>query len=258
MVRRKKSTRRNVALKRRKNPARKGRRGMSWDTASQYRGRKPARKRRSLAKKARASASVSKHRPTLYKTSSGWRRSKRSRYKIPGIKRMNPMQLFSQRNLRMLAGYAAGTALGFTVLPVIYRVIPAQMRNRKFIGLGNVALGALMFGYMRNRMAKQAGIMIAATGIYDLVSVNFKAMGLPTVPTSNWLTAQFRLGAGRNGAEKDEEAQGLTYEMNGQPVLGLSYNGRAQVPATVGLNYESPMGSSWENDSDNPYNGIYN
>lgn len=257
MVRRRKSTRRRkVALKRRKNPVR-GRRWMY--TTPKSSSKKSSRRkstRKSLRKRARSTASVTKHRPTLYKTRQGWRRSKRSRYRIPGIKRMNPMKLFSQKNLTMLAGYAAGTAAGFMVLPVIYQAMPAQLKNRKFIGLGNVALGALMFGYLRNKTAKNAGIMIAATGLYDMLSVNFTALGLPVTPTSNWLTAQLKIGA--PAAPKAGEAQGLTYEVNGQPVLGLSYDGRAQVPSTVGLSYEAPMGSSWEADSDNPYNGVYN
>lgn len=261
MVRRRKSTRRRkVALKRRKNPYR-GRRWM-YTTPKSSKKTTKRKPRKSLARKARASASVSKHRPTLYKTSQGWRRSRRSRYRIPGIKRMNPMKLLSQRNLTMITGYAAGTVLGFMVLPVIYNVVPAQIRNRKFIGLGNVALGALMFGYMRNRMAKNAGIMIAATGVYDIIAKNLTMLDLPVVGTSSWLTAQLGLGqtaSRKSGNGKDEEADGLTYEVNGQPVLGLNYNGAAQVPATVGLSYENAgMGSSWETDSDNPYNGIYN
>lgn len=272
MVRRKKTTRRRkVTLSRRKNPVRKnvrrlrsnprrksGRRGMSWDTASQYR---PSRKRKSLRKRARSSASVSKHRPTLYKTRSGWRRPKRSRYSIPGVRRMNPaFRMLSQKNLTRVAGLTGGTILGFMVLPVFYQAVPAQMKNRKWIGLGNVAVGALMFGYMKNKVAKNAGVMIAATGIYDMVTQNFSQLGLPTIPETNWLTAQFNMGPSSAAAvPSTEEQQGLTYEAGGRKLLGLSYSGRATVPSSLGLSYEAAgLGSSWEADSDNPYNGIFN
>lgn len=216
-----------------------------------------------------------KHRPTLFFGRKGWKAGKRSRLvkrgtrinprrksrkaRVRHVIRYNPfamrtMKRRSRRRVRrnpnimkaltskpvLMRGVAIGGGIvgGYMTLPLIARFLPEDMRTKfdPYLGTINVLIGALMFGFLRNKHLKEAGMVIAGTGIYDLVASNVPQLGLPQISRSNTLID----GAfGPGGA-------GISYYTPRMPALAAP---------SMNASY-FPSGSAVALSGDNPYSDI--
>lgn len=100
--------------------------------------------------------------------------------------RRNPnfiKQITSQRVLMQGLTIGGGMIGGAFLIPAVERMIPADNRATfsKYLGAVNLIVGALMYGSLRNRQMKELGLVIAGTGVYDLVQQNIPQLPLPTL-----------------------------------------------------------------------------
>jgi len=155
-----------------------------------------------------------------------------------------------------VATIGIGVVAGFLTLPLVARILPQSILDErakmegfgKQIGLVNVAIGALLFGFMKNRRVKEAGLIIAGMGVYDLIAVNITQLGLPPLPVSS--TAIDKL----LGPVEVKPKVGASYPALVSPasrVAGAygpsSYDG---IGGRVGATYESAMTRSFGGDLD--------
>jgi hypothetical protein len=200
-----------VAFRRkRKRTTRKNSKGRARKSArrvSARRRKNPAKKRKTARR--RVKSTVGTHRPRLTFSGGKWYGGKSSRSLIrrgSGTRinrrrkrrgrrvRRNPLSvrgiksMFSRNILMSTAKAGAGIAIGFTAMPILYKVLPAALKDqRRWLGGVHVMLGLSIAGFIRNKTAKDIGLVIAATGVYDLIAMNFDFLGLPTLRTSSEL-----------------------------------------------------------------------
>jgi len=123
--------------------------------------------------------------------------------------------------------FAAGLAVGYIGMPVFSKVMNMVLKPvdalkfRPFFGVFHIALGAFVAATVKNKNVKDAALIVAGTGVYDLIASNVKFLGLPPLPSENPLLAKI-------GFKGDEPG-----------VVGSSYQ-------EVAADYEPAFGSSYE------------
>lgn len=193
--------------------------------------------------------------------SKGWRKRKASKTvkavrKNPSHKRRirkNPnfKALLNKQLLTQAAVIGGGIVGGFMLLPLINSVIPKDkatnesMIPRPWLGLVNVAAGLLLSGFVKNKMAKELGIIVVGTGVYDLISQNLTDLGLPAIPMTSPLlkaSASYYPGAALLGYNPQQVA--ASYEAQ---------------DVSLAASYRQGMSGSQDAltaESNNPYLGI--
>ena len=226
------STKESRMVRTRKSPRRKTTRRAKVTIRVNPRKRVKARRNPKFA---------SVHRPAIMWTPKGWARRKHKKSGRPysrltgfnkkGIVRINPRKRRSYRNNPMklpfgidkvavsAAKIAGGLVIGYLMIPVISKVMPATITEKygKFYGAFNVLIGAVAAATMKNKAIKDAALIVAGVGIYDLIASNLPMLGLAPVLRSNTML-----------------------HINGEPgVIGSSYQ-------EVGADYAPAMGSSYQ------------
>lgn len=184
------------------------------------------------------------HRPKLQYGSlpggrTGWKRPKHSKL-FPKPVRLNPRhRRYTRRNPSLPLGIdkvaigglkmAGGIAIGMFGMPLIVKLVPASMlKHRKFFGAIHVVIGAVAAATLKNKHIKDAALVMAGTGVYDLIASNITMLGLPTLPNSSLLLGD---------VSEKIEAAGLKGDEPG--VIGSSYQ-------EVSADYEPALGSSYQ------------
>jgi hypothetical protein len=238
-------------------------------------GSSPASTKKS-GKRGRRTIKGRRIRPVLLYTKRGWRRPKRSHFKRPFrinprrrrryARRYNPKlsikSLLSKQMLMTGVKIAAGMVAGYLTLPLVYTVLPANMKtaaNRKYLGLVNVGVGAILFALMKKKMIKDVGLVIAATGVYDLISQNIPQLGLPVIPTSNILIDK---AIPSNASTTATEATHGLYASYGVARLPVSSSAQMmgasayRTRALYGASYSAPTAKTAGFGCDNPFSQI--
>lgn len=177
---------------------------------------------------------------------------------------MNPnlKQIFSTKILMTTAKIGGGIALGFVLMPLAYRILPDNIRinNRRWLGIVNVLVGSLMAGLIRNKNVKDVGIIVAGTGVYDLIASNVTALGLPALPVSSPLIDKMMP---MSGSYADRAYVEGSYAVPVAPIspvarmqsmLGASFE--TPVRSGYGSSYEAPDYRPSQGFGDNPYSDI--
>ena len=118
-----------------------------------------------------------------------------------------------------------------------------------------MALGALLFGFIKNKTVKQIGLVIAGTGVYDLIAMNVTQLGLPALPRVSPVIDQL-LGPQASAVAAPVSA---SYPIARRPVSAA-----ARIGTPFASSYEMPFGASYQAPGmpiegfghDNPYAGI--
>jgi hypothetical protein len=192
------------------------------------------------------------HRPTLIFGAGGWHRpgkkghrrsrlfkratrinARKRRHAVRHATRHNPRRMFRhyRRNpsipfaidkvaiggLKVAGGLIAGS-LGMSVLG---KFMPATVTAQygKFYGAIHIVAGAVAAATLKNKMIKDVALIVAASGVYDLIASNVSFLGLPPLPRSNPLL-------GKTGDEPGVVGVGASYQQIGtdyEPALGASY-----------------------------------
>jgi len=150
------------------------------------------------------------------------------------------------------ATIGVGLVAGWMTLPLVSRIMPATWQTQiasatgwgKARGLINVAIGVLIFSMLKNKRAKEVGIVIAGTGVYDLIAVNVTALGLPQLPVSNTaIDKMMPAASGSYGTPGTHASQAMagSYGQNMIPSYG---------PSAYGASYESPVMKAFGDDLD--------
>jgi len=256
--RRKRRTRRN---------ARKARR------VYRIRRHNPARRRRAR-RNSPANFRFGRHRPTVIRTAKGWRRAPGSKYfrkptrinprnrRRKSYRRHNPKvslkSLMNKKWLMSVVKIGGGVVLGFMTLPLVNGLIPAANRADydKYLGLVNVVIGALMFGFIKNKDIKEMGLVVAGMGVYDLIASNVDALKLMPIPRTNALITDMLPEPAASTSTGGKGTSG-SYQASRLPVS------RAAASGMVGASYPGAragyLGDSYRASSgfgDNPYEGI--
>lgn len=154
--------------------------------------------------------------------------------------------MFSRNALMSTAKAGAGIAIGFTAMPIFYKILPQQLKEqRQWLGGIHVALGLAIAGFVRNRNVKDIGLVIAATGVYDLIAMNVDFLGLPPLRTSSPLADRLSppTSAPAVAAPSEEEAAagcyGTSYPVMAAPVSQVASHGVGASFERVGASYPS-------------------
>jgi len=172
-------------------------------------------------------------------TRSGWKRPKRSKL-FKHRTRINARK--GRRHARRVSRYsfrrnpalpfaidkvaigglkvAAGLIAGNLGTGLIAKFMPADVTAKygKFYGAIHVAAGAAGAAFIKNKMAKDVMLLVAATGIYDLIASNVPMLKLPILSR----TVPFMAGEDEPGVI----GMGASYQQIGaddEPALGASY-----------------------------------
>lgn len=227
--------------------------------------RASTRKRKRANPKRRRTVSRGTQRPrltykgkngSLIKRGSGTRINPKRRKRSRGRVRRNPagikgvQKMFSQKVLMSTATAGAGIAIGFAAMPIFYKILPEQLKaQRRWLGGIHLALGLGLAGFIRNKNAKNIGMVIAATGVYDLIAMNVDFLGLPPLRTTSALaenlipspaaptSAPAEAASGCYGGQLDISHYGSSYPTAARPVSPVAATG-------VGASFER-MGSSY-------------
>lgn len=242
--------------------------------------RKNARKSKKSARKvkkvkSRKSASIGTHRPRLTFKGGQWYggTSNRSLIKRGSGTRINPKRrrktrrnpvisarlkgMFTRNVLMSTFKAGAGIAIGFTAMPIFYKILPSQLKDqRRWLGGIHVLLGLGIAGLIKNKNAKDIGLVIAATGVYDLIAMNVEMLGLPPLRTSSELADKLIPAATPATVPAAEAAMGYgaSYPALGAPVSRVAAAGVGASFERVGASYPSlaypTIGLSGDNGSD--------
>jgi len=218
--------------------ARKGWRGRKTTKAAPAKSRKRKSKRTRKNPVYRVRRRVARRNPV--------RRRRSSRRRMNPVNRLGLRRAFSRQWLMQSLTIAGGIVSGMLGMPLVYRLVPEGNRTtlRPYLGVVHVLLGSMLFGFMKNKNVKEMGVVIAGTGVYDLLASNIDALGLPPLPVSSSLIDKVLPAPAPVSA---------SYNVMSRPVsrIAASYN----VPQpTVGL------GSTWEPDewqTESPYAGVF-
>lgn len=93
--------------------------------------------------------------------------------------RKNPAALSvitNKQNAVAITGVTVGLVVGIKGGSMLYGKLPASFR--RFAGILGFAAGSIIAAKVKNDLVKKAGVGIAVSGIYDLVSQNVKAANL--------------------------------------------------------------------------------
>jgi hypothetical protein len=147
--------------------------------------------------------------------------------------RRNPKFSLAKLNLKKTAISAAkiagGLTAGFLMLPLLHKVATlAQPNNQplldnvdKFKGVLQLVIGGVAAALVKNKEIKDAAMIVAAVGIYDLISRNIP-IGLPVIADPG------KFFSFVNGEEEPGViGMGSSYQQVGSdyaPALGSSYS----------------------------------
>lgn len=114
---------------------------------------------------------------------------------------------------------ASGIIAGNLGMGLICKFMPAEMTAKygQYYGAIHIVAGAVGAAVIKNRMAKDIFLLVAATGVYDLIASNVSMLGLPVL--SRGLPKMF-------GDEPGVIGMGASYQQIGrdyEPALGASY-----------------------------------
>jgi len=164
-----------------------------------------------------------------------YRRGRRHYRRNPlNLRRLLPNKALLNSSLKL----GIGVTCGFVSMPIIDKI--AQMTGlrqySRYYGLGQIVLGSLMTAFIRNKAAKDIGIMIAGFGVYDLIATNLAPSYLQQLPRVQGITSMIPgLGTsyGVARAPVSRVAGAVPMAASYQPALASSYDsGRSD---TVGL-----------------------
>lgn len=157
-----------------------------------------------------------------------------------------------------------GLVAGWMTLPLVSKIMPAAWRSEiespttwgKARGLINVAIGVALFTLLKNKHAKQIGMVVAGTGIYDLIAVNVPQLGLPSLPAQNsGLDNLMPAASGTYDSIGVHAASAMAGNPHASQAIAGSYGpANAVVPAygpsAYGSSYESSLMKSFGDDLD--------
>ena len=180
------------------------------------------------------------------------RRSRRRYRRNPNGIGRSLKQAFSRQWIMRSLTIGGGIASGMIGMPLVYKMVPSQYRiqARPYLGLVHVVIGSLLASFVKNRNAREIGVILAGTGVYDLIAKNIPDLGLPTLPETNLLIDKF-LPTPASAA-----AVSSSYNIARQPVsrvaaAGIASSYQAPGARTVGL-------SGYRSGSENPYQEVFN
>lgn len=196
------------------------------------------------------------------------RKRRRTRRNPAGIKGLKNM--FNRAVLMRTASAGAGIAIGFTAMPLIYRILPSQLKGqRQWLGGIHVLLGLGLAGMFRSRNVKDIGLVIAATGVYDLIAMNVDILGLPPLRTTSPLVnklipaaAPAELPAEAASGNLSMTHYGASYPVMAAPVSRVAATGVGANFERVGASYPSlaypTVGLSGDGGADWDLDGMIN
>lgn len=156
----------------------------------------------------------------------------------PGLKSIG--KIFSVASLMPVIKLGGGFVAGGMAMPVLYRYTPESMKKYdQYLGIVHVLLGGIIVAFVKNKTAKEVGIGIASSGVYDLVAKNVTALELPALPRTSALVTKY--------------LKGSYNPMN--PMLAANYRSAGELAPAMAASY-SPVALSGT--SENPYSDIYN
>jgi len=251
-------------------------------------GKSPVKRRKARRKGYGKGRRYGIHRPRLRWGKRGWmavprgsvkrgtrinRRRRIRRTRRNTVARYNPRRAYRRRNPAASRGLiksltnrqTLGTALsiggglvaGSITMPLLTRILPSDItvKYNKCLGLANVLAGVLMFSFMKNRMLKQLGLVIAGTGMYDLVASNVTDLQLPMLPRSSAFINKLLPPPAGTVAPNGTSA---SYPIARQPVSAA-----ARYGAPFAASYQQPFGASYQSPmpiegfgGDSPYSGV--
>jgi hypothetical protein len=148
--------------------------------------------------------------------------------------RRNPKFSLAKLGLKKTAISAAkiagGLTAGFLFLPAMTKIVSMVDKSqkiveyRKFFGVANILVGAVAAAMVKNKDVKDAAMLVAAVGVYDLISQNMTFLGLPIIGIPTGILGKVFTG------EDDEPGvigMGSSYQQVGSdyaPALGSSYS----------------------------------
>lgn len=273
-----------VFRKKRKNGS-KRRKARSRKTVRRARRVNPRRKRSRAKRKRGYMGTV--HRPRLRKVSGKWYASSSKRALIKRGTRINPKRKRSRRRVRRnpigitkmfnrnilitTAKAGAGIAIGFAAMPLFYKILPQALKDqRRYLGGVHVALGLAIAGMSKNKNIKDVAMVIAATGMYDLIAMNLDFLGLPPLRTTSPLvdkmipsaTAPAAAVEGCYGGTLKMTHMGASYPTMGAPASAVAARGIGSSFERMGASYPSlaypSIGLSGEGGSDLELDGMIN
>jgi len=200
--------------------------------------KRPRRRAKAKARRRRHNPRFGLHRPTLLYSGGRWFRRKRSKLIRKGTRinpkrrrhfrsrrsyRRNPALPFNIQNVAMGGvKIAGGIVAGGLLMPVVTMVMPKDLTAKygKFYGVIHIVLGAVLASFLKNKMLKDAALVVAGTGVYDLIASNVGMLGLPQLPRSSALFPSPKMGEepGVIGSSYQEQV-GIDYA----PALSASY-----------------------------------
>lgn len=280
-----------MALRKRRAPAIKAyRRKRRHNIAMDFSGIRKVSRARSRRRRI-VGLRFGTHRPVLRYTGKGWFRPKRSRYfhkptRINrrrrvrhSIMRRNPVyrmnvrrryhrtnpraKVFSRNLIMTSAKIGGGIALGAVAMPLVYNIIPAANRTslNPWLGAINIIIGALGVSFIRNKNVKDMMIVVAGTGVYDLLASNVPSLGLPALPRAVGPMFSKFLPSAVPSAVPAAVPVSSSYPVARLPVSpvargGMSANYPSSHRAGYGASYAAPGMKQQGLSSDNPYGEI--
>ena len=190
--------------------------------------------------------------PTALFNPRRYRRFSRRYRRNPGFSPKGILRSLTSKDVLMQgASIGGGLVAGFALMPVVNQLLATPkvgekpMVERKYLGIVHIALGALMFAFLKNRFLKNAGLTIAGTGVYDLAVQNIPYLttdlNLPPLPTkSDAVTGMFT----PDGAS----ASYIGRRPVSPSALAASYNSRRSssgIASLAGSNPYSEIGVEW-------------
>lgn len=115
------------------------------------------------------------------------------------------------------AKIAGGIVIGFLGMPLICKYMPADLttKYRRYYGLLHVVAGAVAATFVKKAIVKEMALIVAGTGLYDLIARNIPQLGLKGLPSTTPL-----LGGPVDG---EEEPGIIGMDADYAPALGASY-----------------------------------
>lgn len=112
------------------------------------------------------------------------RRSRRRTRHNPFNVKNTIKQITSKKWLITLGTIGGGFVAGMAGKSLLLNALPANMKQYgKYIGVGHIIIGALLVGMMKKKALKEVGVVVAATGLYDLIASNVPVLALPALPS---------------------------------------------------------------------------
>lgn len=175
--------------------------------------------------------------------------------------RHNPIKalskLTSQRWLMTAAKIGGGISVGAIAMPIVYNYVPGVKNYDKWLGLGHVVLGALGVSFLKNKDLKDMSMVIAGTGVYDLIASNVPQLGLKPLPRQ--LGSAFKSVLPAASLSASYTARSLPVSSVARAGTGARVGASYGVPARTGgisASYPAPGARTEGLSSDNPYEGI--